>query len=111
LYSQLLPPFGVGSVTVFDPTLLSASPSQKPAGGFPAQASSVSLSPAGIELDQTTWPRERIPRPIARELLPGETAALAASIEPLEHQAMRGVFEAGERAAVVSHAKVIEVTA
>src|SRR6516165_2197967 len=36
LYSPLLPPFGLGSVTVFDPAPLCASPSQKPACGFPA---------------------------------------------------------------------------
>ena len=36
LYSPLLPPFGPGSVTVFDPAPLCASPSQKPACGFPA---------------------------------------------------------------------------
>jgi hypothetical protein len=40
LYSPFLPPFGPGSVTVFHPALLCASPSQKPACGFPAQASS-----------------------------------------------------------------------
>jgi hypothetical protein len=40
LYSLFLPPFGSGSVTVFDPAPLCASPSQKPACGFPAQASS-----------------------------------------------------------------------
>src|SRR5262249_30641494 len=40
LYSPLLPPFGPGSVTVFHPAPLCASPSQKPACGFPAQASS-----------------------------------------------------------------------
>ena len=45
LYSLLLPPFGLGSVTVFDPALLRASPSQKPACDFPAQASSARLSP------------------------------------------------------------------
>ena len=39
-YSLLLPPFGPGSVTVFDHAPLCASPSQKPACGFPAQASS-----------------------------------------------------------------------
>jgi hypothetical protein len=49
LYSPLLPPFGLGSVTVFDPAPLKVSPSQKPAGGFPAQASSYSRSPNGIE--------------------------------------------------------------
>jgi len=40
LYSLFLPPFGSGSVTVFDHAPLCTSPSQKPACGFPAQASS-----------------------------------------------------------------------
>jgi hypothetical protein len=40
LYSLFLPPFGSGSVTVFDHAPVCASPSQKPACGFPAQASS-----------------------------------------------------------------------
>jgi len=38
LYALFLPPFGSGRVTVFDHAPLCASPSQKPACGFPAQA-------------------------------------------------------------------------
>ena len=51
LCSPFLPPFGPGSVTVFDPALLCASPSQKPACGITAQASSYRPLPDGIELD------------------------------------------------------------
>ena len=40
LYSLFLPPFGLGSVTLFDHAPLCASPSQKPACGMTAQASS-----------------------------------------------------------------------
>ena len=49
LCSLLLSPFGFKSVTRFSPTPLGASPSQKPACGFPAQASSFGLLPGGIE--------------------------------------------------------------
>jgi hypothetical protein len=52
LCSRLLPPFGLGSVTIFDHAALEVSPSQKPAVGFPAQASSWGLTPDGIEWDQ-----------------------------------------------------------
>jgi CBS-domain-containing membrane protein len=37
--------------------------------------------------------------------------ALAAPIEPLEHQAMHRMVKLAERAAVVSHPKVVEVPA
>ncbi len=84
LYSLLLPPFGPESVTVFDPALLRASPSQKPACGFPAQASSAHLSPYGIEGDQTTGLGQRKPLLIAAEALPRETAPLTAPVEPFE---------------------------
>src|SRR4029453_6353220 len=43
--SPFLSPCGLESVTLCDPAPLCASPSQKPAGGFPAQASSARLSP------------------------------------------------------------------
>ena len=36
--------------------------------------------------------------------------ALAAPIEPLEHQAMHGMIKLTERTAVVGHSKVVEVT-
>jgi hypothetical protein len=49
LCSPLLSPFGIESVTGFDLAPLYASPSQKPAGGFPAQASSSSPLPDGDE--------------------------------------------------------------
>src|SRR5215470_14106326 len=76
LYSPFLPPFGPGSVTVFDPAPLCASPSQKPACGFPAQASSDGLSPDGIHGDDGTRSREGMPCSIAAKALPREAAPL-----------------------------------
>ena len=35
--------------------------------------------------------------------------ALAAAIEPLEHQAMHGMVKLAQRRAVVGHAKVVEI--
>jgi hypothetical protein len=45
LSSPLLSPFGFESATRFSHASLRASPSQKPACGFPAQASSLNHSP------------------------------------------------------------------
>ena len=59
LCSLLLPPFGPESVTVFDPALVRASPSQKPACGFPAQASSAHPSPNGSASGYRLDSRER----------------------------------------------------
>src|SRR5262244_1637329 len=86
--SPLLSPFGLESVTVFDPAPLCASPSQKPACGITAQASSCRPSPDGIELDQTSRPWEWMSGEIPTETLPRETTALATAIEPLEEQAV-----------------------
>jgi hypothetical protein len=88
LCSPLLSPFGLESVTVFDPAPLCASPSQKPACGITAQASSCRPSPDGIELDRTSRPWERMPGEIPTETLPRETTALATTIQPLEEQAV-----------------------
>ena len=60
-----LPPFGFGSVTVFDLVLPRASPSQRPACGTTAQASSYSPSPPRDEGHQARGPWERVPRFIA----------------------------------------------
>src|SRR5262249_48822346 len=84
LCSPLLSPFGLESVTVFDPAPLCASPSQKPACGFPAQASSDGLSPDGIHGDDGTRSREGMPCSIAAKALPREAAPLTPAIEPLE---------------------------
>jgi hypothetical protein len=111
LYSLLLLPFSLGSVTRFDHAPLRVAPSQKPAGGFPAQASSRSLSPHRIEWDQGARPWERIPRFAAAGALPRETAPLAAAIQPIEGQLPDGVVKARRGPAVVRHAKVVEVAA
>ena len=84
LCSLLLPPFGLGSVTVFDHALSRASPSQKPACGFPARASSYGLSPIGIELYQAPRLWEGIPLVIPAETLPGKAASLAPAVQPFK---------------------------
>jgi hypothetical protein len=109
LCSPLLSPFGLERVTVCDPAPLCASPSQKPACGFPAQASSCRPSPDGIELDQPSRPWERMPGEIPAEPLPRETTALAPAIQPLAEQAVDHPLNAGEGAAMVGHPKVVEV--
>jgi hypothetical protein len=80
---RLLPPFGFGSVTVFDPALSRASPSQRPACGTTAQASSYSPLPPRNEGHQARSPWERVSRFIAQKPCPGETASLAPAVEPL----------------------------
>jgi hypothetical protein len=109
LYSPLLSPFGFESVTIFDPAPLCASPSQKPACGFPAQASSDGLSPDGIHGDDGTRPREGMPCSIAAKALPREAAPLTPAIEPLEQAVLHRLFKAVQGAAVVGHPKVVEV--
>ena len=47
---------------------------------------------------------------VSPETLPRETAPLAAAVQPLEEESVHRVFKARERAAVVGHAKVVEVT-
>src|SRR5262245_11539547 len=84
-------------------------PSQKPAGGFPAQAYSTGPSPDRIEGDQRTRAWEWVLRGIAPEAFPRETAPLAATIQPFEQAGMDGLFETVEGAAVVRHSKVLEV--
>ena len=111
LCSPFLSPFGPESVTLFDPAPLCASPSQKPACGFPAQASSARLSPNGIHGDQRTRTWEWRARGVAPEAFPREAASLAAVIEPFEQEFVDCPFKAIESATVVSHPKVVEVTA
>jgi hypothetical protein len=94
LCSRLLSPFGLESVTVFDPAPLCASPSQKPACGFPAQASSTGPSPNGIHGDQRSWTWKWMSRGIAPETFPRETAPLAAMIEPCEQEFVDCPFKA-----------------
>jgi hypothetical protein len=101
LYSPLLSPFGLESVTVFDPAPLCASPSQKPACGFPAQASSTSSSPNGVHGDQRPGTWEWMSRGIAPETFPRKTAPLAAMIEPFEQEFVDCSFKAVEGATVV----------
>src|SRR5206468_2497346 len=105
----LLPPFGLGSVTLFHHALLCASLSQKPACGITAQASSCGLLPDGIEPDQTSRLWERMPFEILTETLPRETASLAAAIQPLEEEAVDRPLKAAQGAAVIGHSKVVEV--
>ena len=81
LCSPFLSPFGIESVTVCDRAPVEASPSQKPASGFPAQASSWSLAPDGVEWDQGAWAWERVSGFIPTEALPRETTPLAAAIQ------------------------------
>ena len=88
---------------------LCASPSQKPACGITAQASSCRPLPDGIELDQLSRPWERVPGEIPAEMLPRETTALAPAIQPLEEQAVDRPLKAGEGATIVGHPKVVEV--
>ena len=45
------------------------------------------------------------------ETLPRATAPLAAAVQPLEEESVHRMFEARARAAVIGHAKVVEVTA
>ena len=94
LCSRLLSPFGLESVTVFDPAPLCASPSQKPACGFPAQASSTSSSPHGVHGDQRPGTWEWMSRGIAPETFPCETAPLAAMIKPFEQEFVDCSFKA-----------------
>ena len=84
LYSLLLPPFGTGSVTLFHHASLCASPSQKPACGITAQASSCRPLPDGIESDHSSRPWEWMPDEVPTETLPRETAPLTPAIQPLE---------------------------
>src|SRR5262245_27903467 len=79
---RLLPPFGFGSVTVFDLVLPRASPSQRPACGTTTQASSYSPSPSRDEGHQVRGSWERVPRFIAQKPCPGETASLAPATVP-----------------------------
>lgn len=109
VYSRWLPPFGLGSVTVCDPALLCASPSQKPACGTPARASSHGHSPPRDEWHQATWPGERMALGVATEALPGATASVASAMEPREHHPLHGPLKAVPRRAVIGHAAIIEV--
>src|SRR4029434_2592915 len=111
LYSPLLSPFGLESVTIFDPAPLCASPSQKPACGFPAQASSGGLSPDGIQGDDGTRLWEGMPCSIAAKTLPREAAPLAPAIEPLAQAVGHCPCKAVQGAAVVGHPKGVEVAA
>jgi hypothetical protein len=111
LCSLLLPPFGTGSVTIFRPAPLCASPSQKPACGAPAQASSHGPLPSGIESHHTSGTWKRMPRFVARQTFPGETAPLAPAIQPLERQLAYGLTKLCEGTTVIADAKVVEVTA
>src|SRR5215470_10367358 len=106
----LLPPFGLGSVTLLHHALLCASPSQKPACGITAQASSCCPLPDGIESDQTSRLWERMPFAILTELLPRETASLAPAIQPLEEETVDRSLKAAQGAAVVGHPTIIEVS-
>jgi hypothetical protein len=111
LCSLLLPPFGTGSVTLFRPAPLCASPSQKPACGAPAPASSHGPLPSGIESHHTSGTWERMPRCVARHTFPGETAPLAPAIPLLERQLAYGLAKLREGTTIVADAKVVAVTA
>src|SRR5262250_934808 len=75
-------------------------PSQKPACGFPAQASSTSSSPNGVHRDQRTRTWEWIARGIAPEAVPREAAPLATMIEPFEQEFVDRPFKAVQSTAV-----------
>lgn len=81
LCSLLLWPFGLESVTIFDHVLLYASPSQKSACGFPAQASSYGHSPHGSQSYQPSWSWKGVSATIPTEAFPREAASLAAAVE------------------------------
>ncbi len=83
---RCLPPFGTGSVTVSDPCTDRASPSQKPACGTTAQASSQGHSPNGIKRHESARTRQWVSPLVPQEAFPRKATSLASAVQPFEEE-------------------------
>jgi hypothetical protein len=103
-----LPPFGLGSVTRFDPAPWGVSPSQQPASSGPAHASSWRLAPDGVEGDYGAGAWERGAGGIPTAALRRDTTPLAAAMHPRAHPPLDRRVKRPPGRAGVGHAHVVE---